>query len=72
MILSVKMGKGLKWQTVSSSCSWPTVAGPAGRRLAASFGVVAGPLVGPFEHLAATNATLSRRFLRKHAHAIVE
>ena len=39
MTLSVKIGKGVRWQTVSSSCSWSTVAGPAGRRLAASFSV---------------------------------
>jgi hypothetical protein len=37
MILSVKLGKGLMWQTLSPSCSWSTVAGPAGRRHSASF-----------------------------------
>ncbi len=39
MILSAKVGKSMRWQTVSASNSWSAAAGPAGRRLAASFGV---------------------------------
>ncbi len=34
--------------------------------------VLAGPLVGPVEHLAAINATRSRQFLRNHANPIEE
>ena len=37
MNLSAEAGKNMRWQTVSSSCSWSTVAGLAGRRLAAPF-----------------------------------
>ena len=39
MNASAKVGKRMRWQTMSSSCSWSTVDGLAGRRLAASFSV---------------------------------
>ena len=37
MTLSARVEKSMRWQTVSASRSWSTAAGPAGRRLAASF-----------------------------------
>ena len=39
MIRSVKVGKNMRWQTYSASRFWSAAAGPAGRRLAASFSV---------------------------------
>ena len=39
MNASAKVGKRMRWQTMSSSCSWSTVDGLAGRRLAASCSV---------------------------------
>ena len=38
-MLSATVGNSVRWQTVSSACSWSTVDGLAGRRLAASFSV---------------------------------
>ncbi len=37
MNLSAEAGQNMRWQMVSSACSWSTVDGLAGRRLAASF-----------------------------------
>ncbi len=39
MNLSAEVGKSMRWQTVSASSSRSAAAGPAGRRLAASFSV---------------------------------
>ena len=39
MIRSAKVGKSMRGQTISSSSPWSAEAGPAGRRLAASFSV---------------------------------
>ncbi len=36
---SAKAGNNMRWQTVSASSPWSAAAGPAGRRLAASFSV---------------------------------
>ncbi len=38
-MLSAMVGKRVRWQMVSASRPWSAAAGPAGRRLAASFGV---------------------------------
>ena len=39
MIRSARVGNSMRWQTVSASSPWSAAAGPAGRRLAASFSV---------------------------------